>query len=214
MADSQRRVVAVAPRRAATGYHVIPEARWTMPEEITDPADAILGRRHSVIYLQPRRIYEFPGLQNELLNDPQYPGDLPGAPWSWVSGEFIEDAVLEVVAAGRVIERVDLTPYRVTQIPGAALGYEVSPLGADELEDGRGPDFVGYRLELSDALPAYSIRLVSPNGDVIEGSQREVRAIAPVDIRLLLLITPLPLVAGGIVLSIRQRRTARVEMTA
>ncbi len=45
VAGSQRELVVFAPRRVAVGYNVLPETRWTTPEQVNDLSDVIVGER-------------------------------------------------------------------------------------------------------------------------------------------------------------------------
>lgn len=212
--ESVRRLAVFAPRRTAVGYTVVPESRWTMPEELTDLADVILGERGSVLYLKPHVVREYPALPYEYLLNPQYPGDARGPEWRWVAGETLGEGIMEVVSGGRVIERVPLTPYRVRQIPGAALGYEILPFDPSDPGARRTPDFAAYRLTLSDELSAYEVRLVSNEGRVLLGSQRQVRVLSPVDLRLLLLLPLIPVLLGAVVITLRRKQMVPVRVVA
>lgn len=209
---SVRRLVVFAPRRTAVGYTVVPESRWTTPEELTDLADVVLGQRGSVLYLKPHVIREYPTLPYEYLLNPQYPGDARGPEWRWVAGEALDEGIMEIVRGGKAIERVPLTPYRVRQIPGAALGYEILPFDPNDPGAPRNPDFAAYRITLSDEVPAYEVRLVSNEGRVLLGSQRQVRVLSPVDLRLLLLLPLIPILLGWLVITLRRKRTAPVRV--
>ncbi|MGH2385905.1 MAG: hypothetical protein ACRDGB_12770, partial [Candidatus Limnocylindria bacterium] len=56
--ESERELVVIEPRRTGVGYTVRPETRWTTPEELGDPSDAVLGSRDSVLYLEPYLVRE------------------------------------------------------------------------------------------------------------------------------------------------------------
>jgi hypothetical protein len=212
---TERRLVVFDARRMATGYRVIPEARWTMPEDVTDPADAILGNEGGVFYLQPHVIREYPALAYEHLLNPQYQGDTQGAEWRWVLGEPVDGGTLEVIRNGQVIEQVLLEQYRVRQIPGSTLGYEILPY--DQVEEPgsrRVPDFKGYRIALTGDMPAYGVRLRSPDGAILVGSDRQVRALPPIALRPLLVLPLLPIFLGSVVYYLRRRSVAEVHTVA
>jgi hypothetical protein len=210
---SERELVVIEPRRTGIGYTVRPETRWTTPEELGDPSDAVLGSRDSVLYLEPYLVREFETLDYERLVDPQYAGGEQGSRWRWVIGETLDEGALEVVNAGQVVERIPLIPYRVRQIPGSELGYEIMPHD-ETAEPFRRPEFSAYRIELDSEFPAYQVRLVSSDGRVIPGSEREVRVIASTDLRPLLLVAGVPIAAGALVLALRRRRSTPVHLVA
>lgn len=209
--ESERRLVVFEPRRTAIGYEVIPEARWTFSEELNDLASAILAEPHSVIYLNPYIVREYPTLAYEHLQNPQYTGDASGSEWMWVSGESVasltEDAQLEVVRQGRLEDRISLQPYFVRQVPGGELGYDILPYSPETPDLTPRVDFSGYRLELSPERSAFEVRLRSPEQEQLLGSAREVRVVQPVSVYSLLPIALLPLALGGMLLFWRRRQT-------
>ncbi len=208
---SERGLVVFAPRRTAVGYKVIPEARWTFPEELSDLSDAILGQAGSVLYLQPQVIREYPTLAYERLQNPQYPGDASGSEWQWVGGEILEDAVLEVVHGEQVVDQIPLQAYFVRQTPGRELGYEIIPYDPATPDLTPRMDFVGYRLALLEELPQYEVQLRSAEGALLEGSARKVRVVPTIELPRLLLFPLIPIAAGTSLLWWRRRQTARLQ---
>lgn len=210
--ESVRRLVVFAPRRTAVGYKVIPESRWTFPEDLNDLSDIILGEPGSVLYLQPQIIREYPELAYQRLQDPQYPGDTSGAEWEWVGGEPLEDGVIEIVQNGQVVDRRELEPYFVKQVPGRELGYEILPYNEVPPEEQARVNFVGYRIVLDGDMPAYQVRLRSAEGDVLVGSEREVRMVPSIDLRLMLLLPLIPLAGGAALLFWRRQQISQLKM--
>lgn len=207
--DSRRTLVFFEPRRTAVGYTVIPQSRWTTPEEATAPADVILSEAESVLYLEPHVVREYPALAYERLLNPQYPGDAQGREWQWAIGEELrEDARMEVVSNRTVLDQVPLSPYRVKQVPGGELGYEIFPYDPNDDTAPRTPDIVAYRIDPSEQLSAFTVRLISQDGTVLQGSERTVHVASNVQLRRLLFIPMLPLGIGAGVLYLRRRKTA------
>ncbi len=205
--QSQRSLTVFAPRRTAVGYTVVPETRWTTPDQVNDQADVILGKGGSNLYLEPLVIREYPQRAYAFLQDPQYLGN-DTADWSWVNGEAIKGATLEITAAGEATDRSSLTPYKVNQLPGQALGYQVvkftrTPGGA------AGPDFEGYPVNLKPSQGNYTVRLLGPEGNLIPDSTRLLRVPATVAVSTLLILPLVPLVLGAIILT---RRRLRMKM--
>lgn len=205
--QSERRLVVFEPRRTAVGYEVVPEARWTFPEELNDLASAVLGEPNSVVYLKPTIVREYPALAYEHLQDPQYAGDASGSEWMWVSGEPIEDAQLEVVREGRVEDRIPLQSYFVRQVPGGELGYDIVPYSPDTPDLTPRVDFSGYRLEMNPQREAFEVRLRSPEQELLFGSARQVRVVQPISVYSLLPLALLPLALGAALLLWRRRQT-------
>jgi hypothetical protein len=202
--QSQRDLVIFAPRRVAVGYTVVPETRWTTPDQVTDLSDAILGQPGGNLYLQPHVTREYAARAYALLQNPQA-RDVETSEWTWVSGEAVQDSQLQIVVGDQVADQRVLTPYSVKQLPDTALGYEVRPyLPGDTLSPN--PDFVAYPIRLDESGASYSVRLVSPQGTVVDGSTRLVRAPVRVAFPLLLLLSAAPLVVGACIIFRRRRR--------
>jgi hypothetical protein len=206
--DSERALIVFAPRRSAIGYMVVPETRWTTPDQVDDLSDVIVGKANSQLYLIPHFEREFPAREYSLLQNPQQQvGET--ADWTWVIGEPITAGQLEVIAGGGRPERRALTPYRVTQAPGAALGYEIQEFVPDPSRPSAVPDLVGYPIRVDQPGSGFEIRLVSPQGEALPGSSRLVRTPAATSLSLLMLVSAIPLVVGAAVI-VRRRMKMRL----
>ncbi|MGH2617483.1 MAG: hypothetical protein ACRDJC_19790 [Thermomicrobiales bacterium] len=205
---SERDLTVFAPRRRGIGYTVVPETRWTTPDESPSPQDVIFGEAASTLYLEPRVAREYPARAWALLQDPQRAAGDTGD-WEWVNGERLVDARLEVVAGGRVADERTLTPYMVDQLPGAQLGYDIVPFDPAAPDAPTAPDFEAYPIQLDATGEQYAIRLVSDQGEVLAGSERLVRVPADPPLSRLLLVPVAPLLIGATVIT---RRHGRVKM--
>ena len=202
--ESERALTVFAPRRTGVGYSVVPETRWTTSLASSTPGDVIFGAAGSNLYLEPRLTREFPARAWALLQNPQQPAGGAGG-WEWVNGERMSGGVLEVVRGDRVVDRRALTPFRVEQIPGRQLGYEVLDLTAKP-DDTDPPDFEAYPVRLETPGEQFQIRLVSAQGDVVAGSERQVSASASVPMNRLFLLPFAPLALGAAIGALRGRR--------
>jgi hypothetical protein len=202
--QSRRDLVTFAPRRVAVGYTVVPETRWTTPDQVTDLSDVILGEPGSNLYLEPHVTREYPARAYALLQDPQA-HDIQTSEWTWVSGEPLHDSQMQVLVGDQVADQRALTPYSVKQLADTALGYEVQPYVPGDASPSN-PDFVAYPIRLDANGTSYSVRLISPQGTVVDGSTRLVRAPGRVPFSLLLLVPAIPLVAGASIILRRRRR--------
>jgi hypothetical protein len=205
--ESKRDLVVFAPRRTAVGYEVVPEARWTFPEELNDLSDVILGEDDTVLYLKPHIVREYPALAYDRLQDPQSASETSESEWTWVGGETLDEGILEIVQNEEVEARIPLEDYTVKQVPGRELGYEILPYDPNDPDLTPRVDFTGYRVEVSADQPAYEVRLRSLDNELLIGSDREVRAVQPVSLPALLLISLIPLAFGAALIFWRRRRT-------
>jgi hypothetical protein len=198
VAGSQKRLVAIAPRRQGIGYEVVPQAKWTVPETADDPSNAIYVLPGGVIYLRPFVALEFNGLEYARLQNPQ---DLQATPnrWTWVHVAPMEGATLD--ADGRSIALED---YSVQQVPGGALGYSIVPFGPQS--GGRTPDLRAFRVEAPGGRGAQTLRMFDQSGRELAGSGRTLSATGGVlDLALVLPIL-LPLALGATVALWRRER--------
>ncbi|MBA3451389.1 MAG: hypothetical protein H0T18_09275 [Chloroflexia bacterium] len=202
---SERDLTVFAPRRGGVGYSVVPETRWTTPDESPAPNDVIYGEADSALYLEPRISREYPARAWALLQNPQRAAADAGD-WEWVNGERLIDARLEVVIGNQVVAEHALTPYQVDQLPGSQLGYDVVEFDADAADAPAAPDFAAYPIRLDAPGEQYDIRLVSDRGEILDGSTRQVRVPANPPISRLFVISVVPLLVGAIAITRRQRR--------
>ncbi|MCA9994115.1 MAG: hypothetical protein KDE56_00125 [Anaerolineales bacterium] len=208
---SERRLVVFEPRRTAVGYEVIPEQRWTFPEESNDPEGAILGAENTVVYLKPFVTREYPAISYTRLQNPQDASVAQAGEWTWVAGEPIEDSVLELVSGNRVITQIPLQAYTVKQTPGGEYGYEILEYNASTPDLTPRIDFVGYRLPFTSDNRNFSIQLRSPDDTLLLGSNRVMRVAGRNSPILLGFISLLPLLAGAAILGWRQQQTSRIK---
>jgi hypothetical protein len=204
---SEKALTVFAPRRTGVGYTVVPETRWTTPDESPAPRDVIYGAAASTLYLEPHLAREYPARDWALLQDPQHTaGDAGG--WEWVNGERLTEGQLDVLSGGGVVDRRELTPYKVKQVSGSQLGYEVTALAptTGAAATPTAPDFEAYPIQLGAAGEQYQIRLAGADGNVLPGSERLVSVPASPALVRLLLLPVVPLVIGATVVSNRRRR--------
>jgi hypothetical protein len=203
--DSERALQVFAPRRVGVGYTVVPQTRWTTPDESPAPTDVIFGAADSNLYLEPRVARELPARSWALLQNPQRSAADAGD-WVWVNGEMLIDATLQVIGDGQVIAEEPLTAYDVEQVPGRQLGYDVVP---HDPEGSGAPSFEAYPIQLAGTGARYEVRLMGDDGQPLAGSVREVRVPANPPVSRLFVLSAAPLVVGALVIT---RRQGRVKM--
>ena len=205
---STRSLTVFAPRRSAVGYMVVPETRWTTPDQIEDPAAIILGKPDTQLYLVPHEAREYPAQAYALLQNPQQQvGET--TEWKWVLGSPIQQGELEIVRPTGETERHSLTPYRVQQTASATLGYDILPFEPNPDRPNAAPDLVAFPMPIGAAGSSFAIRMVSEQGQILPGSVRNVHAPTGPPLIGLALVTLLPLLAGAIII-IRRRIQMRL----
>jgi hypothetical protein len=209
--DSRKRLVAIAPRRQGVGYEVVPQEKWTIPEQANDPSNAIYTVPGGVVFLRPFMSLEFNALEYARLQNPQ-DVEATANRWTWVQIGLIEGATLLVDGA-----KVPTAEYTVEQLPGAALGYTIVPFQRrpDDPPPGtmgeRHPDLTAFRVETSGSRRRIDLRLVDASGQDLAGSARELSVTPGAPDALLALPLVLPLALGTTVVLWRRDRmlTAR-----
>lgn len=195
--DSEKRLVAFAPRRYGIGYEILPQERWTAPEQAGDPADVVYTTPGSVSYLHAYTAQELNAEAYARLRNPQDVAATPNR-WQWVRIGPLQAAPTLLVRDGSREQRLNVEDFAVEQVPGAALGYRVVPFterGPDPRPQ-RSPDITGYRVEAPPGRATLSMRLVDADGNELPGSAREVVVVASVPGWQLALPVLVPLAIG------------------
>ena len=194
--DSQKRLVAFAPRRHGIGFEVVPQERWTMPEQADDPADVIYTSAGGVTYLRAFAAQELNAEAYARLKNPQ---DLAATPnrWQWLHVAPLEPATM-LVEDGSSVRRLSVEDFAVEQVPGASLGYRVVPFGerGEDPRSTRKPDLTAYRVEAPSGRATLRLRLVDGDGRELPGSARQVVVVSNSPGWQLLLPVLVPLAIG------------------
>ena len=206
--DSARALEVFEARRTAIGYEVLPETRWTTPDQVLDPGDAIVGSPNSHLYLIPHLVTEYPALPYSLLQSPQQQSP-DGAEWRWILGAPLTDVELLVTSESSPIKREQLNGYKVEQQSGAQLGYSIKPFVFDSERPGLAPDISGFSVSLKQPGDAFRIAVIARDSTTSPESTRLVRVSYPPRLFLLLIPTLVPITLGVIVIH-RRRTTARL----
>jgi hypothetical protein len=196
--DSTRDLIVFSHQREGVGYTVVPQDKWTTPEQSDDPSQVLYARSGAVIYLQPFVEKEYNELYFTRLSQPQSTTGNRDR-WIWLPLQPKEAQHLEILRGGQVVEQIAEKPYLVKQTSGSALGYEVleQSQAEDERSRTRTPDFEGYEVRVEPGQSSFSLRLVDAEGNIISGSEREVRLVRTHYSAALYLVPVLPLLVGG-----------------
>jgi hypothetical protein len=198
VADSQKQLEVVAPRRVGIGYDVVPQEKWTRPERASDEADVIYVDAGSVVFLQPHAAIELDAVAHARMRNPQDAEATPGR-WTWLNVGALPPSGM--TAAGRTIQRGE---FAVEQLPGAALGYRVVPQ-TERADSTRPPDITAYRIEAPPTRGAVRAALLGPDGRELPGSARQIVVLSNVKWWQLLLPAIIPL-AIGLTIILRRRQ--------
>lgn len=207
--DSAKRLVAIAPRRQGVGYKVVPQEKWTIPEQADDPSHTVYTVPGGVVYLKPFVTAEYNALEYARLQNPQ---DLQATAnrWTWVEVAPIGDAIM-ALRHGASEQRAALEGFSIEQLPGASLGYNVVPLTQENPLRERSADLTAFRVAAPAGYGVVRLALLDAEGREVPGSARELVATAPAPDWQLALPVVVPLMVGVTVVLRRreQMQTAR-----
>jgi hypothetical protein len=192
--DSEKRLHAITPRRQGVGYKVVPQEKWTVPEQADDPSHTVYTVPGGVVYLKPYLTAEYNALEYARLQNPQ---DLQATAnrWTWVQIAPIGDATL-ALRQGQREERAALEGFSIEQLPGAALGYNVVPLAQESTLRERAADLTAFRVAAPAGYGVVRMALLDAGGRELPGSARELVAAAPAPDWQLALPVAVPLLVG------------------
>ncbi len=212
VADSLKQLVLFTPQTAGVAYDVLPEQRWTRHTESNPDVPTIYAVAGTTLYLSPQQASAYNALAYGRMQEPQEV-NLRADRTTWVRHGPYTDARLIVEQGGRAITESSPSGYSVIQVPGQALGYEVV---AWDPSARPAPTFSGYTLILPDTTAAYRVYMVDGQGNVIEGSAREVRVLPTGRARSTYALAALPLLVGAGLIGWRRRHTIapKIEKTA
>jgi len=196
-------------RKEGIGYEITPGNRWTKKEECNDPSNTIYAAGKNVLYFRPYQQDEYNEFYHNKLLNPQNKGIKEN--WKWVHSTPIQKVTLLFQDPNESLEHIEKKSYKVQQIPGPELGYNIVEFSEDKFP-GEKPTFEGYQLILSENLPKkrYKISLERKDGDtIISGSEREIRLVKKENANLLYYLSLLPLIVGGVVFSRRWRKVKK-----
>ena len=206
MEDSERRVVVFNKRRdQGIGLEVIPGDRWTRPVESKRPASVLYMDGSTDIYLRPFFQQEY----NDLFYEKLKKNDSRGNPnlMKWVRIQQVPEARIEVIGSDRNPVTVLEKPYYVEQVKGAALGYRIVPYDPEGAHKDRDPSLKAFHIAISRGERRIKLRVRDKMGNVLTGSERQIRIIrSPGTGTVLIVLALLPLLAMMIVRSRRSRK--------
>jgi hypothetical protein len=206
---SEKEIVVFSHRRTGIGYNIIPESRWTQPERSDDPLETIYvdSVSNKALYLQPFIEAEFNEAYYLGLLDPQdHSGSVDR--WIWAHFDPYSPGTLVLVdrATGDELMLVEEMPFKIIQTPGPQLGYQVVEFSG-EISSTQRPSFVGYEIDLANMRDKVIFRLLDMDGDVVQGSEREIRWLPRGRPFVQYLWIGTPILVGGLIILWRKSRS-------
>ena len=204
--DSRKKLVVFsAQSQTAIGYDVVPEQRWTVPDQSLDPASVIYTTAGTTLYLQPYHETRVGTAQNARMREPQDVLAQPGVS-TWIEQNPVPKGSLRIMRGRQIVADVPLQAWYVLQSPGPAFGYEVVPFDPRTMDTAT---FKGFRVDPSLLQNGASIVLLDQHGQAIPGSARPIRVLRTDVMSILYGIAGLPLLGGIGAWLIRRRKPHR-----
>ncbi|KAA3646690.1 MAG: hypothetical protein DWQ07_10825 [Chloroflexi bacterium] len=210
VANSRRNLVVYSLEQTGIAYSVVPQSRWTRPEDSVFPNGVIYAVPGSTLYLQPSRESLYNELYYTRMLDPQDQVAREDRT-KWVLHDPYPNATLRVRGSDGSVQQFEPGAYFVQQLQGSGLGYEVIEFDPESMPR---PSFEGFSLSLNPENPTYVVELIDENGQAIAGSQREIRILNTERGGQVYALGLLPLVVGAIVYVSRRRQVSAVDAHA
>ncbi|HUX52291.1 MAG TPA: hypothetical protein VMW73_16000 [Spirochaetia bacterium] len=208
MEGSEKQLIVFAEHAAnRVGYDVIPGDKWTRPESSTMPGSVLYIDGSTDLYLRPFFETEY----NDLYYEKLLSNDARGNPnaTQWVKLQQVPAARIAVTGAGKT-ESVTEEDFRVQQLQGATLGYQIVPYVQSTTDPYAKPDLIAYRIPIASGETVVHIAGRASDGAPLPGSRRQIRVIAaPGPESLLVVLALLPLMIMAIALRARSRRYSK-----
>ncbi len=163
----------VFSEKPAVGYQIVRKDNW--PARCDDPLETIYVAGKDVFYFAPVLEVGFDNFYYSKLLNPQIIGGVKGA-WSWVYLWPVMDATLNFSKDNKILENEELLRYYVDLIPGYALGFNILKYDEENPPEGSPTQLMAYKVELKEK-GGYRIELAGSGGEVILGSEREIKMV-------------------------------------
>jgi len=205
--DSRRELVVYNRLQAGIAYSVVPQSRWTQPEDSVFPDGVIYAEPGATLYLQPSRESLFNELYYTRMLDPQDQTAREDRT-HWVLHDPFPDTILRVTGVDGSVWEAEMKAYFVQQLAGSGLGYEVMEFNPETMTRA---SFEGFALELDGQNPVYRVELLDADGRLLVGSRREIRILNTDRGSQVYMLGLLPLAIGAVITISRRRQIRTVD---
>ena len=207
--ESQKELVIFDKIRDAVAYTVVPEDRWTRPEESNDPDSVIYAVPGTRLYLEPYRMSQFNELQYTRMGNPQDVVARADRTMPVVFDPYPAES-MRLLNGNRPLATILVESFSVQQLPGDSLGYEVKVFDSATMAES---SFDGFQIDFA-TRTAYTIELLDDGGEPIAGSTRNVRLLYSSRAWMVYALSVLPFAVGLVVLWQRRQAVREVSQDA
>jgi hypothetical protein len=191
-------------RSDGIGFEVIPSDRWTRPEASVTPSSVLYVNAAADLYLRPYFESEF----NDLAYERTLNNSARGNPTisKWVRIQQVPHASVVVESPGAPAVRLAEKPFFVEQSKGSGLGYTIQPWDPAGAHKDKEPNLIAFHVPVDRTRRAMRLHALDAKGEVLPGSQREIRVVAGMPSAwILVVLAAVPLLVMAVVLIVRAR---------
>jgi hypothetical protein len=205
--ESIKDLVVFEPLNEGIGYELFSEERWSDSEPSQDFHSVIYTLKNQSFFVEPYYQKQYNQLKYTRMNNPQ--DNLARSDRTiWVSLRPAEDVTLNIQnSSGN--QTVELESYFVQQIAGSRLGYEIVPFDPESMNQA---SFMAFRVDLQNVPGSTAIQLLDQNGNIIQGSYRQVHVLRTQNTSWVYLFAVVPLALGLFALYRRKRKVQDVKV--
>lgn len=203
---SQRSLVVFTELDEGISYTIMPETRWTRPDKSMIEGSTIYTLPDNTLYLQPFIQKKYNDQAYARMLDPQ---DMISRrdQERWVT--FVPYNSASLAVFGGEQSTIEMEGYKIVQLAGSGLGYEVRPFDPESMDSS---SFEGFKISLTSNSDAVNIFLLDKNGNMVPGSRREVRTLYTDRSVGLYALSLLPILAGLVAHFARSRWVKRIKV--
>ncbi len=187
--------------KQAVGYQIIRKNNW--PERCDNPLVTIYLAGKDILYFTPVRETGYDNFYYSKLLNPQTIKGVKGA-WSWVYLEPTKNLTLSFSKSKEVLKKIESFKYYVDLIPGHALGFNIVKYDEESPPEGSPTQLMAYKLELKEK-GGYKIKLADSTGEVVSGSERDIRMVREENTWIIYLPALISLPFGLFIFIVRRR---------
>lgn len=159
--------------KVAVGYQIVRKDNW--PARCDNPLETIYVAEENILYFTAVLEVGFDNFYYAKLLNPQTIGGVKGA-WSWVYLWPVIDATLNFSKDNTILQKEELLRYYIDLIPGHALGFNIVKYDEENPPEGSPTEIIAYKVQLKEK-GGHGIKLVDSRGEVILGSEREIKMV-------------------------------------
>ncbi len=205
--DKQLRVFDIR-REGKIGYELIPGDKWTRPVESKKPSSVLYLDGSTDIYIRPFIQNEYNDLYYEKLLDNQAEGN--ANLFKWVRLQQVPAGRIRIQGGNRPAVTAEEEPFFIRQREGSTLGYRIIPYSDPSVDTSRPPSLIAVHIPLSKETKKTQFYLLSEEGEIVTGSERQIRVITAESAGTLpLLLVFFPILFMIISLLLRSRKYAQ-----